>query len=94
MIRPVAVVTSASETPAATRNTSCNEEASAPRIAWRTGGGICATAAGLNGTVVPVWNAGFRRMGYLAPERLRPYFDSAPLPDLQAKINKTLTFQF
>lgn len=50
-----------------------------------------ATAAGLAGTVVPVWDAGFGRLGFLAPTPWLPFFRSLGLADVAASINRTLT---
>lgn len=51
----------------------------------------CATAAGLAGTVVPVWDTGGGRMGFLAPQNFHPFFRSVSLADVAVSINKKLT---
>ena len=51
----------------------------------------CATSAELAGTVVPVWNAGGGRMGFLAPELWHGFFRSIDLSFVAANINKELT---
>ena len=51
----------------------------------------CATAAGLKGTVVPVWHApggGFR---FLAPTPWHPFFKSIDESMIAANLNKELT---
>jgi hypothetical protein len=53
----------------------------------------CATSAGLAGTVVPVWDAGGNRMGFLAPQPWQPFFRSVSLGQLAANINRELTCQ-
>lgn len=52
---------------------------------------FCATNAGLAGTVVPVWDAGGNRMGFLAPQPWHPFFRSVSLGQLAANINRELT---
>jgi hypothetical protein len=47
--------------------------------------------AGLAGTVVPVWDSGGGRMGFLAPRGYHPYFQSIDLRHVALNINKTLT---
>jgi len=49
-----------------------------------------ANAAGLKGTVVPVWDAGGGRMGFLAPSQWRSFFGSIGLADIAANINRQL----
>jgi hypothetical protein len=49
-----------------------------------------ARSAGLAGTVVPVWDAGFGRMGFLAPREWYPFFSSLTLADVAANINRKL----
>jgi hypothetical protein len=51
---------------------------------------IRANAARLRGTVVPVWDAGFNRMGYLAPQNWHPFFDSIDLFWVFANVNRQL----
>ncbi len=48
-------------------------------------------SAGLAGTVVPVWDAGGGRMGYMAPPQWRSFFNSLSLYDVAANVNRTLT---
>ncbi|NQV29534.1 MAG: hypothetical protein HQ508_01485 [Candidatus Marinimicrobia bacterium] len=50
-----------------------------------------ARAAGLAGTVVPVWDAGGGRMGFLAPQQWRGFFSGLSLSALSANVNKKLT---
>ena len=49
-----------------------------------------ADSAGLRGTVVPVWDAGLGRMGYLAPTNWHPFFNSINLQWVWANINREL----
>jgi hypothetical protein len=51
----------------------------------------CAVSAGLAGTVVPVWDAGGGRMGFLAPQQWQSFFSRISLADVAASINKELT---
>jgi len=51
----------------------------------------CATAAGLAGTVVPVWDSGGGRMKFLAPQPWHPFFRNLSLRDVAANINRKLT---
>jgi hypothetical protein len=51
----------------------------------------CATSAGLDGTVVPVWDSGGGRMGFWAPENFHPYFRSINLQYVLMNINRELT---
>ena len=51
----------------------------------------CASAAGLAGTAVAVWDAGGGRMGFLAPQRWHPFFNSITLSYLASNINRKLT---
>ncbi len=53
----------------------------------------CATRAGLAGTVVPVWDAGGGRMGFLAPRAWHPFFRSVGLSFVAANINRRLICQ-
>ena len=46
------------------------------------------TAIGLAGIVVPVWDAGGGRLGYLAPMTWHPFFDRATLPWVTANLNR------
>jgi len=51
----------------------------------------CASAAGLAGTVVPVWDAGGGRMAFLAPSNWRSFFQSIDLSFVARNINRELT---
>lgn len=51
----------------------------------------CASAAGLAGTVVPVWDGGGGRLAFLAPRPWTPFFQSMTLADVAANINRELT---
>ena len=51
----------------------------------------CATAAGLAGTVVPVWDAGEGQMGFFAPMNWRPFFSGIDLAFVATNINRELT---
>ena len=53
-----------------------------------------ASSAGLAGTVVPVWDASFGRMGFLAPRPWQPFFRGLSLQDVARSINRTLTVNF
>ena len=50
-----------------------------------------ATSADLAGTVVPVWDAGAGRMGFLAPPKWRAFLSSIDLTFVAANINRKLT---
>lgn len=52
---------------------------------------VCATRAGLRGTVVPVWDAGGGRMGFRAPQNWHPFFASLSLEKVAMSINRELT---
>jgi len=52
---------------------------------------VCASAAGLAGTVVPVWDAGGGRMGFLAPTQWQSCFSGMTLPFVASNINRELT---
>jgi hypothetical protein len=52
---------------------------------------VCARAAGLAGTVVPVWDAGGGRMAFIAPRPWHPFFKSLRLQTVAQNINKRLT---
>jgi hypothetical protein len=49
-----------------------------------------ATAAGLAGTVVPVWDSGGGRMSYIAPRNWHPFFQGLSLRAVAANVNKEL----
>jgi hypothetical protein len=50
----------------------------------------CASAAGLRGTVVLVWDAGNGRMGFLAPAPWQPFFRGLSLAMVAQNINRRL----
>jgi len=52
---------------------------------------LCAQSAGLAGTVVPVWDAGGGRMGFLAPTQWRGFFASLSLGIVAQNLNMVLT---
>lgn len=49
-----------------------------------------ASNAGLRGTVVPVWDAGGGRMGFLAPSNFAPFFRGIDLGFVARNINRSL----
>ena len=49
-----------------------------------------ANGAGLKGTVVPVWDNGGGRMGFLAPPNFHPYFQSINLQFVMGNINREI----
>jgi hypothetical protein len=51
----------------------------------------CARAAGLAGTVVPVWDSGGGRMSYIAPRPWHSFFGGLSLSDVAQNLNKCLT---
>ena len=51
---------------------------------------ISATLAGLAGEVVPVWDAGDKRMAFIAPKGYHPYFKSISLEFVTANLNSGL----
>jgi hypothetical protein len=53
---------------------------------------VRANAAGLRGTVVPVWDAGGGRMGFFAPSGFRPFFSSLSLSQVDQSINKEISW--
>jgi hypothetical protein len=53
---------------------------------------IRANSAGLAGTVVPVWDAGNNRMGFLAPNGFRPFFSGLTLYQVEQSINKEISW--
>lgn len=46
--------------------------------------------AGLAGTVVPVWDTGGGRMGFIAPRPWHPFFASLNLGTVYANLNREL----
>lgn len=51
----------------------------------------CATAAGLAGTVVPVWTDPFGHLHFRAPVLWHGFFESLSPEFINANINRTLT---
>lgn len=51
-----------------------------------------ASAAGLRGTVVPVWDAGNGRMAFIAPRRWHPFFANIGLDFVAANLNRALSW--
>lgn len=49
-----------------------------------------ANGAGLKGTVVPVWDNGGGRMGFLAPQNFHPYFQSVNLSFVMGNLNREI----
>jgi hypothetical protein len=49
-------------------------------------------AAGLAGTVVPVWDAGAGRMAFIAPQPWHPFLQSIDLPRVFTSVNKELSW--
>lgn len=49
-----------------------------------------ASSARLVGTIVPVWNAGSGRMGFIAPEPWYGFFQSLSLPVIVRLLNREL----
>jgi len=49
---------------------------------------MAATLAGLRGDVVPVWDSGDNRMGFLAHKNYHPYFMSINLEFVYANLNR------
>jgi hypothetical protein len=52
---------------------------------------VCAASAGLVGTVVPVWDVGGGRMGFMAPPNWHQFFRSISLSFVARNINRKLT---
>ncbi len=52
---------------------------------------LCARSAGLAGTVVPVWDNGGGRMGFLAPNNYHSFFRSIDLRFVSMNVNRELT---
>lgn len=52
---------------------------------------ICANAAGLAGTVVPVWKDAFGRMLFLAPPNWHPFFKSLTYELVIKNLNKEIS---
>lgn len=51
---------------------------------------MCASVAGLAGTVVPVWREGSRH-SFIAPQKWHPFFKSLGWNDIIYNINQELT---
>jgi hypothetical protein len=51
---------------------------------------IHSRAAGLAGTVVPVWDAGGGRMSFIAPQNWHPYFSSISLAFVWSNVNREI----
>jgi hypothetical protein len=51
---------------------------------------VHAQAAGLAGTVVPVWDSGGGRMAFIAPTQWHPFFRSIDLRFVAVNINREL----
>lgn len=51
---------------------------------------IHARSAGLAGTVVPVWDSGGGRMGFIAPKNWHAFFQGLNLSIVAANINKEI----
>jgi hypothetical protein len=51
----------------------------------------CANSAGLAGTVVPVWDAGGGRMGFMAPANWHQYFSSINMSVVAVNVNHRLS---
>ena len=51
-----------------------------------------AKAAGLAGTVVPVWDGGNGAMAFRAPQKWHPFFQSIGLAWVSANINRELSW--
>ncbi len=53
---------------------------------------VRATAAGLGGTVVPVWDSGAGRMAFIAPRPWHPFFASVDLTFVWRNVNRELSW--
>jgi hypothetical protein len=51
-----------------------------------------ATAAGMRGTVVPVWDTGGGHMGFIAPFQWQAYFSELALTQVHALVNAQLSW--
>lgn len=54
---------------------------------------MSATLAGLNGDVVPVWDSGQGRMGFIAPVPYHPYFRSINLAFVEVNLNREIYWE-
>ncbi len=52
---------------------------------------VCATQAGLAGTVVPVWDGGGGQLHFLASPNWHPFFSSIDLAFVARNVNRRLT---
>jgi hypothetical protein len=48
--------------------------------------------AGLAGTVVPVWDTGGGRMGFIAPNNWHPFFRNLNLSDVWGNVNREISW--
>lgn len=53
---------------------------------------VRANAAGLAGTVVPVWDGGGGRMAFIAPPQWVPFFRSSDLRAIAMNLNRELSW--
>jgi hypothetical protein len=51
-----------------------------------------ANGAGLRGTVVPVWDNGGGRMGYIAPRPWHPFFSGINMSFVAANVNREISW--
>lgn len=51
-----------------------------------------ASAAGLAGTVVPVWNSGGGGMKFIAPKPWHPFFQGLSLAAVHSNLNKQISW--
>lgn len=51
-----------------------------------------ASVANIKGRVVPVWDAGRGRMGYVAPPEWQPFFNSLTLIQIATNLNKEISW--
>lgn len=72
-------------------NSSVGSESNLEQDRIRNSLQLCATNAGLAGTVALVWDAGRGRLAFLAPRPWHPFFQSLTLADVARNINKKLT---
>ena len=49
-------------------------------------------AAGLAGTIVPVWDNGAGRMAFIAPNNWHPYFSSLDLSAVWGSVNREISW--
>lgn len=53
---------------------------------------VRSSVAGLAGTVVPVWDSGGGRMGFIAPRNWHPFFRSLSLSAVWGSVNRQLSW--